>query len=297
MIPKALHAFCLIVRRGSLAGAALDLNLSQPAVSRLISNLEKEVGFQLFQRDRRTLRPTEEARLFYRDVERILAGLEQLSGIAEDIRQGAGRKVRVVALTRLANSILPIATKEFREHMPDVGVVIETHHRREMERWLTGHHFDVGFGPLPVEQMQLDIRPLGSKSAVAVLGPDHPLRQNDAISVDDLINEPLISLTPDTLLQQQINAIFSEAGKTPRPVLSTSSSLVAANLASQGLGYTITDPFTAFSISRPATVRKITPEFSMKYGVLTPAGAVSLPTTDLFVECMIRAFEEFGGTL
>ncbi|NSX53703.1 LysR family transcriptional regulator [Sulfitobacter algicola] len=60
------------------------MNLSQPAVSRLISNLEHELGFTLFHRDRRALRPTQEGQRFFRETERILARMEQLADIAPD---------------------------------------------------------------------------------------------------------------------------------------------------------------------------------------------------------------------
>ena len=95
---KALSAFCQIQRQGSLSAAAQAMNLSQPAVSRLVSGLEHEIGFALFHRDKRALRPTDEGRRFQREAERILAGIEQLGGIARDIRRGGGQSLRVVAL-------------------------------------------------------------------------------------------------------------------------------------------------------------------------------------------------------
>ncbi len=291
MVPKALSAFCLIIRRGSLAAAASDMNLSQPAVSRLISNLEYEVGFSLFHRDRRTLTPTEEARLFFREAERILAGMEQLSDIARDIRLGTGHQLRVVAMSRLANSVLPRAVRQFADLKPDISLTVETHHRREMERWLTGRQFDVGFGPLPIESVKLDIRPLGNAPAIVVLPLSHPLTERPYLTAADLAPEPLIALTPDTLLQQQIDAIFAVAAKTPRIGMRSSSSLIAANLVAQGQGYTITDPFTASCIKDPIAIRRLEPELLLEFGVLMPTGTAPSAATEVFVECMRDAFE------
>ncbi len=296
MTPKALSAFCLIMRRGSLAAAANDMNLSQPAVSRLISNLEYEIGFGLFNRDKRTLTPTEEARLFFREAERVLAGMDQLSSVAEDIRLGTGRQLRVVAMSRLANSILTPATQKFMSVMPDVALTLETHHRREMGRWLTSGQFDVGFGALPINNLKLDVRPLGSTQAVAVLPAEHPFARQDVLGVADLVKEPLIALTHDTLLQQQIEAIFSTAAQVPKIGLRASSSLIACNLAAQGLGYTITDPFTASIIRKPIATRPIVPEFPLEFGVLTPSGTIASTATEVFVDCMRSAFESLSVT-
>jgi DNA-binding transcriptional LysR family regulator len=293
MVPKALNAFCLIMRRGSLAAAATDMNLSQPAVSRLISNLEHELGFALFHRDRRALRPTDEARRFFKEAERILAGIEQLANIASDIRQGSGQQVRVVAMSRLANSVLPRAAMKFHELMPDIALTLETHHRREMERWLTGRQFDVGFGPLPIENVKLDIRPLGSTQAVVVLPEGHFLGARVEVPISDLLDEELLALTPDTLLQQQIEAAFTIAGEKPRVGMRTSSSLIAVNLVAQGWGYTITDVFTASCASGPVVVRPLADPLSLEFGILTPQGAALSPATETFIDCMTDAFAAF----
>lgn len=282
------------MRRGSLAGAATDMNLSQPAVSRLISNLEHELGFALFHRDRRALRPTDEARRFFQEAERILAGIEQLANIASDIRKGTGQQVRVVAMSRLANSVLPRAAIQFRKIMPDIALTLETHHRREMERWLTGRQFDVGFGPLPIDDnVKLDIRPLGSTQAVVVLPKGHFLGARDKVSIRDLLDEELLSLTPDTLLQQQIDAAFTIAGVKPRVGIQTSSSLIAINLVGQGWGYTITDVFTASCASGPVVVRPLADALSLEFGILTPRGAAISPATETFIDCMTDAFAAF----
>lgn len=293
MVPKALNAFCLIMRRGSLAAAATDMNLSQPAVSRLITNLEHELGFSLFHRDRRALRPTDEARRFFQEAERILAGIEQLADIASDIRQGGGQQVRVVAMSRLANSVLPRAATQFRKIMPDIRLTLETHHRREMERWLTGRQFDVGFGPLPIENVQLDVRPLGSTQAVVVLPEGHFLGARKEVLISDLFDELLLALTPDTLLQQQIDAAFTIAGKKPRVGMQTSSSLIAVNLVAQGWGYTITDVFTASCASGPVVVRPLADPLSLEFGILTPQGTKMSPSTETFIDCMQDAFATY----
>lgn len=289
---KALTAFCLIQRHGSLSSAAAAMSLSQPAVSRLVSNLEHEIGFALFHRDRRALRPTDEARRFHREAERILAGIEQLRDIAVDIRRGAGQRLRVVAMSRLANGLLPRATAAFHTAMPDVDLTLETHHRRDMERWVSGRQFDVGFGPLPIREAALDAAPLGSVGAVAVFAPGGPFSGRRTVSAGELAPHPLIALTPDTLMQAQSEAIFAAAGVTPRIVLRTSSSQVAGLLAAQGLGYTICDPFTARTLGDAVESHFIEPLFPLSYGVLTPAGQGLSSAARFFATCMSRSFEE-----
>ncbi|QPH54621.1 LysR family transcriptional regulator [Pontivivens ytuae] len=288
---KSLTAFCFVLRRGSLSAAADAMNLSQPAVSRLISNLEHEVGFALFHRDKRTLRPTGEGRRFHREAERILTGIEQLGNIAKDIKQGGDARLRVVVMSRLAGGALPDAAAAFRAQMPDVDLTVETHHRRDMERWLGGRQFDVGFGPLPVAGDQLDIQPLGTLNAVSVFAPGGPFAGQKVVEPRALAEHPLIALTPDTLLQSQTEAIFAAAGIVPRTGMSTSSSQVACMLAARGLGYAITDPVTARAVPEALEVIPIAPAFPLEYGVLTPRGVTLTPAATVFRDCMAAVFD------
>lgn len=288
---KSLTAFCLVLRRGSLSAAADAMNFSQPAVSRLVSNLEHEVGFQLFHRDKRALRPTSEARRFYREAERILTGIEQLGNIAQDIKQGGDTRLRVVVMSRLAAGVLPDAVAAFTETMPEVNLTVETHHRRDMERWLGGRQFDVGFGPLPIDDELLGIAPLYSLSAVAVFAPDGPFSGQPQVEPRALVDHPLIALTPDTLMQRQTDAIFAAAGVTATVGMETSSSHVACSLAAKGLGFAITDPATVRAVAEPIEAFPIFPAFPLDYGVLTPRGETLTPASMVFRDCMLDAFK------
>lgn len=288
---KSLTAFCLVLRHGSLSAAANAMNLSQPAVSRLVSNLEHEIGFQLFHRDKRALRATSEARRFYREAERILTGIEQLGSIAKDIKQGGDTRLRVVVMSRLATGVVPRAVASFSRQLPEVSLTVETHHRRDMERWLGGRQFDVGFGPLPIEDELLQTEPLYSLNAVAVCALNGPFAGRDHVSASDLAAYPLIALTPDTLMQRQTDAIFAAAGVSPQIGLRTSSSLVACLFAAEGLGYAVTDPATVRSIAEPVEAVPIAPAFPLDYGVLLPRGASLSPAAAVFRDCMRQAFE------
>ena len=208
--------------------------------------------------------------------------------------------MRVVALSRLATGLLPQATAAFRRRMPEVDLTIETHHRRDMERWLTGRQFDVGFGPLPIGEPSLDVVPMGALPAVAVFAAPGPFPADDEVEAPDLAPHPMIALTSDTLLQSQTEAIFAAAGGEPRIALRTSSSQVACLLAAEGLGYAVTDPITARALGLRVAVHRIRPPFTLTYGVLTPRDQPPSPAATAFAgamrEAMRRAMEDGAGS-
>ena len=103
---KALRAFRLIVSQGSLAAAAEAMNLSQPAVSRLISLLEAETGLRLFDRSRRSLIVSAAGEQFHRETRHILDGIEELPHIAAGIQAGQGQPLRLVTAPRTAAGLV-----------------------------------------------------------------------------------------------------------------------------------------------------------------------------------------------
>lgn len=78
---RALHSFVEIIRSGSATAAGQRLGMTQPAVSRMIAQLEQRVGFELFYRDRGRLVPTKDALLLAEEVDLALAGLDRVTAL------------------------------------------------------------------------------------------------------------------------------------------------------------------------------------------------------------------------
>src|SRR5882672_4336090 len=83
---QALRAFVAIMEAGTVTAAAERLRRTQPQVSRLIAELEQDIGFSLFFRERRRLIPTLRGSRLYVDVRRALNGLDEIERVAEEIR-------------------------------------------------------------------------------------------------------------------------------------------------------------------------------------------------------------------
>jgi DNA-binding transcriptional LysR family regulator len=81
---RQVEAFRTIMLRGSMTAAARELRTSQPSISRLIAELEGEIGLRLFERTAGRLRPTPEGLSFYREVERSFIGLDRLVDAARE---------------------------------------------------------------------------------------------------------------------------------------------------------------------------------------------------------------------
>ena len=100
-----LRGFSEIANRGSLASAAKAMNISEPALSRQISNLEYELGLNLFSRDKRQLELTEEGEAFLSEAQSILRSLQQMPEVVRDIKENFQRRIRVNSMPRMTSAV------------------------------------------------------------------------------------------------------------------------------------------------------------------------------------------------
>lgn len=107
--PRQLEAFVAVISIGSMTGAARSLGRSQPAVTRMVQDLETQLGFALLHRKGPRLTPTEKGIAFYEQAELYLAGLRGLAERARSIGARQPQPIHIVALHSLAASVVPAA--------------------------------------------------------------------------------------------------------------------------------------------------------------------------------------------
>ncbi len=284
---KALRAFRATVSEGSLAGAARQIHLSQPAVSRLISALEGELRLQLFYRTGRNLTPTPEALAFYREAGRILDNLDEIPKIAAEIRAGKTENLRIVAMPRIAQSLVSPAVAAFLVENAGVNVSLDIRARREAAKWLAGREYDIGVGALPVDHPEIDTALLLRVRAQAVLPAAHRLAERAKLTVDELRGEPVVRLMHGLLLRDQLDDIFRSAGVVPKEACEVASSPLACALVADGAGITIADELVASQVERDkVALVPIEPERWMSFGLLFPKSVDASAGRDRFVEVL-----------
>ncbi len=98
---------------GTVTGAAVRMRRSQPQISRLVSDLERELGFQVFARHKKRLIPTSEGREFYARSLHILDQLEEIPGIVREITGRSDAFLRIACQSYIAQALLPEALGKF----------------------------------------------------------------------------------------------------------------------------------------------------------------------------------------
>lgn len=241
---KEIYAFRAVMRTGSMTAAANELFMSQPNVSRLISQLEASTGLTLFTRNAGRLAPTEEGLAFLREVDRTFVGLEALKDAARNIRQfGAGR-LRIATVPSLAMTVLPLVLQRFHADHPDVYVAMETGSTQLVAEQVGSRYCELGLVSYLPTAAVTEAHPVAELSGCCVLPPGHRLAAREVITPADLAGEPFISMAHGDGLRAAVDAAF--AGDDRRVMhFETPYGATICNMVGLGLGVGIVNPLVA----------------------------------------------------
>lgn len=292
---RQLEALNTVAEHGSMTRAAAELGISQPAVSRLISDLSSEMGFQLFDRREGRLVPTQEARFLLPDIRRMLEMMDQLRDVSRNITTRKAGHLRIACLPGFATSHLPAIVASFLAERPGVTVTIEPDRPERILEWIIGEQYDCGItdgfeGHPAVESETVLIR------SVCVFPDDHPLAARKIITPADLADERLIHTRRDSSFFRDLNEAFLAAGVEIKPVVEARQFTAACELVARRVGVSIISEIDAAGYAtRGLAYRPFAPAIPHKLALVRPIhkhpSMITLEFMELFRESL-REFEQ-----
>lgn len=233
---RQIETFAAVMRVGTASRAAEILGVTQPAVSRTISELEAAIGFALFARVRNRLVPTPEAGIFFRDVEASFRGLDSLRASAARIRDHGSGRLKIASLSALGSSLVPRAVGKFRGHHPDVSITLIVASSREVRDLVARGEFDLGLAAEEIDLTGIGHQPFGAPQVVCAVPVGHRLAVKDVIEPADIHDEPFIAYVPEDRGRQRADEVLARAGSRPRIVVETIYASTVCALVSEGVG-------------------------------------------------------------
>ncbi len=267
---KQLEAFKAIMSTGSTIGAATRMDLSQSAVSRLLSQLEEHLGFALFLRRKGRLMATPEAEELLAEVVGLVDGVQRIQRLADEMRLGRSRKslLKVGVPTSMAQELLAQIVADFLKRHDDIVVELLTGSYDMIERAVLDRSADLGFVRLPTELAGFDVEPLLQTEGVCVMPADHPLTRHSCIEVQHLRNIPLVMLGRQRALRAELNQVFRAANLTPQVRIEVHSVGAACSFVAQGLGVSIVNGLLASHfLHLPIVTRPFRPALPYTFGL------------------------------
>lgn len=212
---RALRYFTETVRSASFTQAARTLFVTQSTVSKMIRQLEEEVGTPLLIRDGHRARPTDVGRLVFDRAQEILGAMNQLSVEIREATQ-LERGSLEVGMPPMINVLFTGVVKVFRERHPDIRLFLREDAGPEIERCIAAGELEIGATVLPVASGDiLEARRFG-KHAIWAVGPSSvPWAERASLPLSALRDTPLLLPSSDFALARVLKQAFDDAGFSP----------------------------------------------------------------------------------
>ncbi|NRA87319.1 MAG: LysR family transcriptional regulator [Rhizobiales bacterium] len=291
---RQLEMFAALMQSGKVTDAAHQIGITQPSASRLITDLEYIIGFDLFVRKKRRLHPTAEAYTLYDEVKRSFIGLQKIANAAIQIKQFKRGNLMIAGMPALALKFLPEVIEDFAISNPEITILLQTRSSDIVNQQIASGQFDLGFAAPDVNHPAVRKELLISAPLVAVLPLGHRLCNKDCLYPKDFESELFVSLGTNNNTRLEIDAIFITAGVARKTQLETQLSASACEIVSKGNFCTITEPIIAmdFAEKGKVVIKPFYPEQMFHYYVLIPTNSISSLVSNKFLEMVSQRIEE-----
>ena len=288
---RQLEAFKAVIEYGSVNGAAEALQVTQPAVSKLLVKLETDTGLELFVRVRGKLAPTRQGMLLYEEVDRTFAGLRQLEDAVESIRRDEQYRLNLGVMPALSGSFARRVTMEFMKSHPDVHVSIQTRSSQFLAEWLLARHIDVALVGNRVDNPYIDREPMVSSPLYCALPLDHPLARKRVLRPADLDGVPFISFAPGSQTDELVRSAFEPTHAKLNIVLDAVSAPTVCEFVAAGLGVALVHPLFIEGLKERIVLRRFEPEIKFTFQLCHVRAARNARLVGAFIDharCVAR---------
>ncbi|CUI35065.1 HTH-type transcriptional regulator gltC [Achromobacter xylosoxidans] len=283
---RQLEAFAAVMSTGSVTAAGRLLGRSQPAISRLLQELEAEIGYALFARSGPRVTPTEQGFLLYDDVERALSSLRQIRDRAEEIARGQAQPLLLAATSALAAGLVPDALKRIEAQAGNTRVQLRSASPERVVHAVLSGAAQLGATSLPLEHRGLTVHWIGQAPCVVALPENDPAARHDVVPVAELAGRRVITMANPYRLRRRLDAALGHAAGA----IETNSSVNALAAVRAGLGVSVLEPITAYGAPMAGVaIRPIDLDIPFFFGVITSQSQPLTPACQAMADALAQA--------
>ena len=210
--PKHLAVLHVIQERGGLTAAAGILGTSQPALSRLVTNMEVRLGAPLFDRSSRPWRMTLLGQSLAAQGGAIQTALNNANDAISHFRNGIDGNIRLGGTPYLCEAVLPSMITNFQQQLPGVTIDQSYAYTAQLLRRLQRREIDLVVAPVDSSDILQGLtgrRLLAAKNIIACR-EKHPLTKQDSVAMTDLLNYRWVAPPQDSPLAVDMRDILNE---------------------------------------------------------------------------------------
>ncbi|MCC9620076.1 LysR family transcriptional regulator [Thalassospira sp. MA62] len=232
-----LQAFADVIALGSFSAAARKRNLSQPAISQQVRQLEEKLGVKLIERVGRRVDATPAGQALLSRAGDIDASVRAALDAVAGFSHGITGQVRIGTGATACIYFLPPILEDLQRRFPDLQLMVRTGNTGDIVRAIEDNQLDIGLVTMPCSGRSLSITPLMEDRFVALFPADADV--SSPITPHDLIDQPLVLYERGGQTRTLVDDWLRDAGVTGRSVMELGSVEAIKELVGAGIGASV----------------------------------------------------------
>ncbi|WLI76457.1 LysR family transcriptional regulator [Kosakonia sp. H02] len=285
MDQKSLMSFVVLAEELQFIRAAKRLNVTQSALSQLIARLEKELGVELFERTKRSVRLSQCGHVFLPEARKVIEDIDKAAETARRAARGQVGKIAVAYVDAAPFSLLSPVIMQFRKAWPDVEMVLHEMTSADQFDALQHDHIDIGLLRPLYQAEWMRSATLLEEPYVVAMHKEHELAALEAVHIRALIREKFLFTSKEKAkyIYSNWDAIFSRHGMLPIVVQEVNQLHALLSLVGAGMGMAFLPLSVAQNNNHGVVYRPIT-------GIDTPCAQLNIAWRDGTHNALISNF-------
>ena len=294
---RQIEVFKALIEHGTVSRAGEVLNISQPAASKLLMQLERDNALQLFEREKGRLTPTARGMRLYEEIDRIFAGVRQVESAIDVIRREDQGRLAIGVLPALAGDFIQRATMNFLKRNPGVYCSIQSIKSQRIAESVLTRKLDVGLVTGRIESPAIVSEPLLEHPLLCIMPVGHALAKRRTVRPEHLDGVPFISFNASSYTAQKIAGIFERHGINANIVLSADVNPTVCQFVAAGLGVSLVHPLFIAGLEDQIVARPFEPATPFDFLLCFARGARNARLISDFVNETKAMAERLSGEL
>jgi DNA-binding transcriptional LysR family regulator len=253
---RHVRSFVAVAQEKTFARAAKRLNVSQPALSQTIIQLEESLGFPIFERTTRSVALTAAGEMVLAKALSFSQSVEQFYGELRALQSAIRNELHVGFMIGTAVQFIPAIVREFERARPDASLCLKEFDFSDPSAGLRDGTVDCGIIRPPVGLDGLEVVKIAEEKCVVCVPNEHRLSQQPSVTLSDILSEPIIASSTPGIWRDYWLATGYRGGTPARVAFEASTVESELQAVASGKGISITAESTAKYYSRPGVAFK-----------------------------------------
>lgn len=232
-----LRAFHAVAKTGAFSKAAEELFVTEPAVFIQVRSLERYLGFKLFDKLGKDLRPTEVGQMLFEYAEKIFGLVEEAQKAIKDVQALKSGELRIGSAKALAQYLMPVVVSSFQDSYPNIKVLLSENNSDELVKGVLNHQYELALVARVPYPERIEVIPFSKEKVVFVASPDSELLSKEEISLEELADQPIICRDAGSATRLAVAAAFEKQGLKPSSVVESANTEFIKDMVKQDKGY------------------------------------------------------------